>query len=212
MRRNEIIAITVALILLVAVISPLALKDIIDTAQTIEIVITFTLVLITAIYVKRTSDIAEATKEQAKATKEQADASVKMAEEMREQRYDAVRPVIDIINIEQTPLELARQAYEKKPPNELRCKLCNVGVGPAIDVYSFVQPPSHERQRHHFHTIAIGKETIPMNLSLEQKDDRWFLVAYYKDVYGQCFESSREVRVGVVNPDPLKFRNISEEE
>ncbi len=173
-----------------------------DWIQAISMVI---LVVVTGIYAWRTHIIS-------KATKEQAEASVKMAEEMREQRYDAVRPIIDIINVEQTPLELARQAYGKKPPNELRCKLRNVGVGVAIDVFSFVQPPSEERRRHPFHTIEIGEETSPMNLSLEQKDDRWFLIAYYKDVYCRCFKSSREVRVGVVNPDSLKFRNIACEE
>lgn len=156
------------------------------------------LVLVTALY--------------ASSAEKQANASAKMAEEMRNARYDALRPIIDIVNMQQMPIELARQAYAKEPPKELTCKLCNVGVGPAIDVYSFVYHDSGERQRHDFHTIAIGKEKGPERLSVAQKDNRWFLVAYYKDVYGRCFESSREVRGGVVNPDPLKFRNIACEE
>ncbi len=136
----------------------------------------------------------------------------KMAEEMRDTRYDALRPIVDIAYLMQMPIALARQAYMKEVPKELPCKLCNVGAGPATDVYSFVCPPSGERQRNDFGAIATRKETIPMNLSLEQKDDRWFLVAYYKDVYGRWFESSREVRVGAVNPDPLQIREITEEE
>ncbi len=198
MRKSEIIVLSVTVAIFAGVVSFLICKDIIIPAQSIELIILLILASATIIYAKRTSEIAKATKEQAK--------------EMKEQRYDAVRPVIDIINMEQMPLELARQTYEKKQPNELRCKLCNVGVGPAIDVYSFVQPPAHERQGHDFHTIVVGKEKGPKNLALEQKDDRWFLVAYYKDVYGRCFKSSREVRVGVVNPDPLKFRIIACEE
>jgi membrane protein implicated in regulation of membrane protease activity len=59
----------------------------IDTAQAIQITISFILALITAIYVKRTSDIAQA-------TKKQADASVRMAEEMREQTLALYKPNI----------------------------------------------------------------------------------------------------------------------
>ncbi len=204
MTKKERIVLSLAVIAILIILAFLRLTDRIDDAQAIQILITFALVCVTLAYVKRTAEIA-------KATKEQAEASVKMAEDMREPRYDAVRPVIDIINIEQTPSELAKQAYANKPPNKLRCKLCNVGFGPAIDLYSFVQPPSQERRRHDFHTITIGKEKSE-RLSLEQKEDRWFLVAYYEDVYGRCFESNREVRVGVVNPDSLQFREIACEE
>ncbi len=190
----------------VAIIGALIITAVNEASFNIsQVLLTLALVLITCIYAMRTSDIA-------KATRAQADASVKMAEEMRDARYDTVRPVIDIINIDQTPLELARQAYAEELPKELPCKLCNVGVGPATDVYSFVCPPSSERRRHNFDTIAIGKEKGPKRLSLAQKDNHWFLVAYYKDVYGRWFESSREVRRGAVNPDPLQIREITEEE
>ena len=136
----------------------------------------------------------------------------KMADEMRDARYDALRPIIDIVNMQQMPIELATQAYAKEPPKELLCKLCNIGVGPATDVYSFVYHDSGGRRRRSLDTIVIGKETGPERLSLAQKDDHWFLVAYYKDVYGRWFESSREVRRGAVNPDPLQIREITEEE
>jgi len=148
----------------------------------------------------------------ASSAEKQADASVEMAEEMRDTRYDALRPIIDIVNMQQMPIELAHQAYAKEPPKELPCKLCNIGVGPATDVYSFVYHDSGERRRRSLDTIVIGKETGPERLSLAQKDDHWFLVAYYKDVYGRWFESSREVRLGAVNPDPLQIRQIPEEE
>ena len=173
-----------------------------DWIQAISMVV---LVGVTIIYAWRTHVIS-------KRTKEQADASVKMAKEMRDTRYDALRPIIDIVNIPQTPIELANSAYAKELPKELPCKLRNIGVGPATDVYSFVYHGSDERGRYNFGTIVIGKETDPVRLSLSQKDDHWFLVAYYKDVYGRWFESSREVRLGAVNPDPLQIRQIPEEE
>ena len=103
----------------------------------------------------------------------QADASVKMAEEMKEQRYDALRPIIDIANIQHMPIELARQAYAKEPPKELACKLCNVGAGPATDVYSFVFPPSGERRRQE---IIIGAKRRPVVFSSVLQRRIWSMV------------------------------------
>ncbi|MCD6453444.1 MAG: hypothetical protein J7K77_04075, partial [Dehalococcoidales bacterium] len=163
------------------------------TAQAIEVTITFVLVLITAIYVKRTAEIA-------KSTKEQADASVKMAKEMREQRYDAVRPIIDI-----------------QRDRGLVCILHNIGLGPAIDVRSFIQYHKQERRPWEFGTLTSGGKTEEMILSLEHEDNRMVLVAYYKDIYGRRFESSREVSIGETPNSnwvigPLKIRPVKEDE
>jgi len=155
------------------------------------------------------------------ATQKQAEASIKMAEEMREQRYDTVRPVIDIVTMGLSSLELAKLAYaakEGKLPKDLPCKLRNVGVGPAIEVYSFIEDAKGETCRWDFGSIpvAIGEEemghTLEMPLSLQQRGEHKALVAYYKDVYGRWFESSREVRIGAVDPDSLQIREITEEE
>jgi hypothetical protein len=83
MSRNEIIALSVSASVFAVVIASFLAGSSINIAQAIEITITFVLVLITTIYVKRTSDIA-------KATKEQADASVRMAKEMRNARAPAI--------------------------------------------------------------------------------------------------------------------------
>ena len=80
MRRNEIIGLCIAIAIFAAVVSFIIRKDIIITAQAIEITILFVLVLVTIIYAKRTSDIAEATKEQAR--------------EVREQRYAQSLPLL----------------------------------------------------------------------------------------------------------------------
>jgi len=76
MSKNETVSLFVAGIIFAGVLAGVLKLSLIDTAQAIQIIISFVLVLITAIYVKRTSDIAQA-------TRQQADASVKMAEEMR---------------------------------------------------------------------------------------------------------------------------------
>jgi len=159
----------------------------IDTAETLEIAALTTLVIVTMWYAQSTR---------------------KMAEEMREQRYDAVRPVIDIkwqpdAGEEKRVRVAGVLAIEKgKPPqsqlpDKLTCILRNIGVGPAIDVHSFVQPgaqPDDECHRpRNLGTLAKNEATEEWPLFLKQKDDRKVLVAYYKDVHDRCFESSREV-------------------
>jgi len=148
----------------------------------------------------------------------QADASVEMAEEMREQRYDAVRPVIDIERKPRDEDKMAEAiaASEGNTSRGLSCVLHNIGLGPAIDLYSFVQNPfSGERQRHDFGTLAKEAETYNMNLSVKQEGDRMALVSYYKDVYGRLFESSRGVVVDKNKGwiiDPLRIRQVREDE
>lgn len=120
----------------------------------------------------------------------------KMSNEMREQRYDAVRPVIDIFrdqaDDDKMPEALAGKAGDAS--RGLSCVLKNIGLGPAIDVYSFVQNPfSGESQRHEFGTLAIGEMTFRMKLSLIHEGNPLALVAYYRDVYGRAFVSIREV-------------------
>ncbi len=87
MTKTEIIKLFVAVIIFAVVIAVVAVLGRIDTAQTIQLIITFVLVLVTVAYVKRTAEIAGATKEQAKA-------SVKMAKQMEEQRYSECLPLL----------------------------------------------------------------------------------------------------------------------
>jgi len=169
-----------------------------DWIQAIAIIF---LVGVTWFYAKRTSDIASA-------TREQAEASVKMAEEMREQRYDAVRPIVDIVINEKqiTPLETSRQAYGDNP-RSLPCMLRNVGVGPAINVYSFIEDihdPGGNSRRWDFGILpsTAGKGEMEYSqekpLLLMQRDNQRALVAHYEDVYGNVFKSIREVNFNEV--------------
>lgn len=189
----------------------------------VQIGLTAALVSVTIIYAWRTHVISKAAKEQAKATKQQADASVEMAEEMREQRYDTVRPVIDFEHRESELTRIIAKGVTIKEEEEiiyscgLRCVLHNIGIGPATDVYSFTLTVSSERRQWDFGSLTIKGEMTPeIPLFLEQKGDRRFLVAYYRDVYGRCFESSREVSVDMEKNawsiGPLKIRKIAEEE
>ena len=90
-----------------------------------QIILMIGLVIVTAVY--------------ASSTEKQADASVKMAEEMREQRYNAVRPAIDFKR-DTAKTDGHREILEglatssKNVSLGLSCILCNVGLGSAIDV------------------------------------------------------------------------------
>lgn len=178
----------------------------------IQIILMGLLVVVTGIYAWRTFAISNA-------TKKQADASVKMADEMRNARYDTVRPVIDI---ERRPTELERTGViiniadkNGRFPDKLICILRNIGIGPATDVYSFVQPgtqPDDKRPPMAFVTLAKNGQTDEMPLSLKPRDNRKVLVVYYRDVYGRYFESSREVNRSDWKLGPLMTREISKEE
>jgi hypothetical protein len=127
----------------------------------------------------------------------------KMAEEMREQRYDTVRPVLDIQR--QQPVEMngivrAKEILTEESNLEsvgLSSTICNIGLGPAIDTYSFSQSPNEKSVRHNFGVLAVGEKTTPINLSVKQDQGNRFLEVYYEDVYGRSFESRR----GVINQE-----------
>jgi hypothetical protein len=181
----------------------------------IQIILMGLLVVITGIYAWRTHVIS-------KVTREQADASVKMAKEMKQQRYDTVRPVIDIQRApwDEDKLPEAFAGKSGDTSRGLACALHNIGLGPAIDMHSFVQNPfvqnpSDPRQRFECGTLATGEKTHKMNLSMKQEDGRMALLAYYKDVYERAFESSREVSVDKEKGwqlGPLKIRPVLENE
>jgi len=176
----------------------------------IQLILMGLLVAITGIYAWRTFSISNA-------TKKQADASMKMAEETKKQRYDTVRPVIDIQRRGGDKIREGLAAKAEEYSYGLSCILHNIGLGPATDIYSFVQNPfSDERQRFEFGTLAAGGKAEEMRLSLDQEDNQKALVAYYKDVYGRTFESSREVRADREHQSwelgPLRIRLIEEDE
>jgi len=179
----------------------------IDLGQVMEIVILAVLVTVTAIYAEQTLRIANATKEQ--------------AEEMRKQRYNALRPIIDIVEQPTTGMEKEKQGFDAKEgkfPKDLLCILRNIGVGPAIEVFSFIEGAEDKPRRRDFDTIpvAIGAEEMGYaheeRLLLEQRGNHSALVAYYKDVYGNLFESVREVSVDrnkqAVNIGALKIHPL----
>ncbi len=157
-------------------------------------------------------------------TGRQAEASVKMAEEMKEQRYDAVHPVIDIQKEESPDAHVSQGlvALFEDTSRGLSCILHNIGIGPAIGVYSFIEDARGETCRRDFVSIpvAIGEEemgyTHEMPLSLQQRDEHKALVVCYEVVYGNFFKSSREVTLNkeksACEIGSLQIRPIKEDE
>ena len=148
----------------------------------VQIWLMFGLVVVTSLY--------------ALSAHKQADASVKMAEEMEKQRYDTIRPVIDIQHAEDGARRLGELAASKNEivSGGLPCILHNIGLGPAIDVYSFTQLNSDKYHRYDFGILGIGGKSDPKTLSVDSEGNRNRLIAYYKDTYGRKIESSREVQ------------------
>ena len=206
--KKEMNVTTIALISLGIVIGTLIWRDVVSVGEALEILILFVLAVATLGYVKRTKEVADA-------TKEQADASAKMAEEMRAQRYDTVRPVIDI---ERDPWDEDKmsEAFAMKYNNTsggLHFRLRNVGVGPALDVNTIMQS-GDGRQLQSLGTIAKDGESSHWRLSLEQPDGRTAVVVGYRDVYGRRFQSSREIgrdEEDGLQIEPLKITLVPED-
>ena len=164
-------------------------------------------------------------------TSQYADQTTKMAREMEKQRLDSARPIIDIVwkhGLERTQknnslaiLEAKKEAKaEIQPwtPEDHRCRIHNIGLGPALEVCSL----THDRQANImktrlFGTIAQGAvyiedPIVDWPISPLEIDNRYFLKVYYKDIYKRCFESSREVFSDKLDLGHLDTREIPEEE
>jgi hypothetical protein len=182
-----------------------------DVNNLASTLLTIGLVTITAVYAGSTEKMAKATKEQAEATKIQAEASVKMAKEMENQRYDAVRPIIDIY-MEGEPIRRIGEQLSSESDliaSGLSCRLKNVGFGPAIDFYSFIfNPQNNEHYKKDFGTLVMNESTPMIVFALQRDESGLAIVAHYKDVFGRSFQSKRHL-LGNENDWRLGTLNVS---
>ena len=107
----------------------------------------------------------------ATSTEKQAKTSIEMAEEMRQQRNDMVRPVIDIERDtwNDDMISEALTISDNNTSLGLHFKLSNVGIGPALDVETITQF-GDRRQLQSLGTIA--KDGDP-SLELISRTTRW---------------------------------------
>ena len=182
MNRNKILEIFAVIFIFAITIGLLYLwtASSLETSEKVGITTaasTGTLVIITGIYAWQT---------------------YKMAEEMREQRYNLARPVIDI-QLEETAEALISAGISASSDNfssGLLCKLQNIGEGPAIDVSSFIQWQNNSIPID-IGTIAVRDSTKKAeNFTVFKDNDSLLVKIYYRDIYSRNFESSRKVLIG----------------
>lgn len=177
MRRNELIVLASAIALVILGFSALNYYDVLDTsskittAQAIEILIFLFLALVTAIYAKRTSDIADATKEQAKATAALAKA--------------ALRPIMAIgwIGGGDPRTQRISATFE------------NIGPGPALNLKCYLtHPKCNFTFKYEGYTVIRAGEKHPISLQTEDFDFKeWTGFAIncdYEDVSKNPFRST----------------------
>jgi hypothetical protein len=151
-------------------------------------------------------------------TRQQVNANIKMAEEMRETRYDTIKPIIDINKDTTDNMDRAGQilaAKEGRTDICIGCTLKNIGLGPAIDVYSYTKYSSGEMIRQDHNTLVIGNE-IYASLIIEHINDAMELSVYYRDTYGRTLKSRRIVTLNSKTEKfelgNLEIQEISEDE
>ena len=169
-REYTVFAIFVCLLVLTLIF----LRELITFSQSIDLMLTFALILITTIYVKRTADIA-------KATKEQANASIKMAEETRNARFAALKPIISIDWISGERGQAFIPYFN------------NIGPVPALNVKFYCTHTSFEfKSRPDRTTLEAGKGE-PITLLSEDFDFKgWAGFTFncdYQSIYGKNFRS-----------------------
>ncbi len=171
MRRNERNKLFIAGGVFAGALAALIWWNVISIGQAIELTILFVLVCVTAIYAKRTAEIADATKEQAKATKQQADASVKMAE------------AID------KPIVLPSVAFTHF--SEMRASFKNIGRGPALHVEANICHPYFDFEGPLPETVlevGRGVELCLERTDTELRSHKMFeVITKYQDIYGKWF-------------------------
>ena len=125
----------------------------------------------------------------------QANASYEMAKEMREQKFESVRPIIEIQRGGDTDRRMSEEVAGSQGHTGygLSCKISNIGLGPALEIKSLVKTGADISEIRDFGVLTKGEKIYTGLLSQEQEDSRKALVVIYNDIYGREFESSREV-------------------
>jgi len=151
--------------------------------------LTIALVVATGYYAWRTHDIS-------KATREQANASVEMAREMREQRLFTSRPIVLLFPLaEERGQEGIRLALEGPLRDSTPVRLTNVGPGIAVAVkvpYKLDGADPEERIIDYLLAGSSETEDYFYLSPAEDAEHRRVLRIGYCDVFGNCFESTRE--------------------
>ncbi len=191
-----------------------------DWIQAVSMVI---LVVVTGIYAWRTHVIS-------KANKKQADASVEMAEEMREQRVMASRPVIIQKAVPETMNNVTLDYFS-------HFEVYNAGNGPAVELeISLLNKEKSQISAHRETFLRAGESQIPqicpnpirpaMPFDLANLDEsNYYIVCEYqgilshfsKQTWYQTWLPFEQIKAGkegniYVKPGELEFREVAEKD
>lgn len=175
MTKNEIRITTICLIGFILIVIALRLISQLNTAQAIEIILTFSLFAVTLFYVKRTAEIANATKQQVQST-------ATMIQEQMEQR----RPIITQ-EVKQPEVYMNILYSTEKLPSVITDSFIvrNVGNGPAIELEMMVLDKEKKLQESERKTI-LGTDEKPYehkpNILNSQLATKCYFVCRYRSV------------------------------
>ncbi len=203
MKRNEYFGLALAIALLTVVLA--VFRNEICTAQAIEIIITFTLVLITVIYVKRTAEIAKA--------------NIEMVTEAEKARFATFRPILkvdehtDTIEIN----DISEEGELKQFLHSWHCVVRNIGVGPALKVKYSVLVGNAESTIWESQVLETKEKVEEMQDSFTPEiipeNSKAMICVEYEDIFGNIFQSTRQL---VLEKDkfvigPLELYEIEQE-
>jgi hypothetical protein len=139
----------------------------------------------------------------------QAKASVKMAEEMREQRMDAARPVV-----------VPNASVLGSPPQypSVDVEPTNVGLGPALNVQCVFKDPTFAYYEEWWPPIGPGERGTARRLRRCAGEDRKstgqrggsridveaLISIVYEDIYGRLFETSVRLKQEIIGWTELR--------
>ncbi|MBI2304010.1 MAG: hypothetical protein HYU86_04605 [Chloroflexi bacterium] len=152
----------------------------------------------------------------AEATRQQAEASVKMAEEMRAQRLDAICPIIAIEG------EFYLQIVGEHTIQLHEVKIRNVGNGPALNVRCTLEYPDHDFEPREFPVLAVGDpKQFAFATGFGRIRSRLHscpasIIVYYTDLFRNNKFSrvsfvADEVKQSVFKKEPLRIDEGSED-
>jgi hypothetical protein len=141
-----------------------------------QIILTLGLVAVTSMY--------------AWSTQKQANASVKMAEEMKDARFAALRPIVRID-------WGGSQLNKDKNIERISVSFKNIGVGPALNLQCYLTHTQYSfQERHDVVVVEAGRDSpsISLSFALEKFDGKqWAGFAIncdYESIYGPAFRST----------------------
>jgi len=211
MLKNEVKTFGILFICFAIVILFLLLIHKVDMGLAINLLVLFALFCVTAVYAKRTAEIASATKIQ--------------AEEIKEQRITASRPVIIQKAIVET--QTKHRTFGSKDWFSY-FEIYNVGNGPAIEIeISLLNKDKNLIQSHRESFLRAGENPIefsPDEIASWEKS-AYYLVSEYKSIFSntaktswyqtwlpfEIIEASQKSKI-YVKPGELEFKEVTDNE